>query len=84
VLNQVSAILDVGADGVLCVMVGRDRRRPDGGGGHRRLRYARGQREVLPKDHPLLPTITKAFREKHSQFEHPANVLFIHTCAPRS
>ena len=77
VLNQVSAILDVGADGVLCVMSAT------AGGptvvaatGH----YAAlTDNEILPPDHPLMPAIAKAFRERHSQFEHPANVLYIHT-----
>ncbi|WP_317205732.1 DUF3369 domain-containing protein [Janthinobacterium sp.] len=77
VLNQVSAILDVGADGVLCLM--------QGGSGVPTVVAATGgyaalaDAEVLPDDHPLAPTIHKAFAEKRSQFEHPANVLFIHT-----
>jgi response regulator RpfG family c-di-GMP phosphodiesterase len=77
VLNQVSAILDVGADGVLCVMAA--------GSGEPTVVAATGgyahlaESEVMPREHPLLPTISKAFQEKHSQFEHPANVLFIHT-----
>ncbi|MES2125893.1 MAG: DUF3369 domain-containing protein [Pseudomonadota bacterium] len=77
VLNQVSAILDVGADGVLCVMSATDGA-PNvvaATGGYAYL----ADSEVMPADHPLLPTISKAFAEKHSQFEHPANVLFIHT-----
>ncbi len=77
VLNQVSAILDVGSDGVLCLMQG------DTGvttvvaatGGYAAL----NDTELMPQDHPLWPTIAKAFAEKKSQFEHPANVLFIHT-----
>jgi len=77
VLNQVSAILDVGADGVLCLMQG------DTGvttvvaatGGYSAL----NDEELMPTTHPLWPTIAKAFSEKKSQFEHPANVLFIHT-----
>lgn len=77
VLNQVSAILDVGSDGVLCLMQG------DTGattvvaatGGYAML----GESEQMPTGHPLWPTIAKAFAEKKSQFEHPANVLFIHT-----
>jgi response regulator RpfG family c-di-GMP phosphodiesterase len=77
VLNQVSAILDVGADGVLCVMAA-------GSGGPTVVAATGGyaalaDNEAMPADHPLLPAIVKAFREKHSQFEHPANVLFIHT-----
>ncbi|MES2153107.1 MAG: DUF3369 domain-containing protein [Pseudomonadota bacterium] len=77
VLNQVSAILDVGADGVLCVM--------SASAGEPTVVAATGgyaylaESEKMPPDHPLLPAITKAFAEKHSQFEHPANVLFIHT-----
>jgi response regulator RpfG family c-di-GMP phosphodiesterase len=77
VLNQVSAILDVGSDGVLCLMQG------DTGvttvvaatGGYAAL----NESELMPAGHPLWPTIAKAFAEKKSQFEHPANVLFIHT-----
>ncbi|MYM32737.1 DUF3369 domain-containing protein [Duganella sp. FT94W] len=77
VLNQVSAILDVGSDGVLCLMQG------DTGvttvvaatGGYSEL----NSEELMPATHPLWPTIAKAFAEKKSQFEHPANVLFIHT-----
>ncbi|MBY0237754.1 MAG: DUF3369 domain-containing protein [Burkholderiaceae bacterium] len=77
VLNQVSAILDVGADGVLCLMQG------DTGpatvvaatGGYAPL----AENERMPSNHPLWPTIAKAFAEKKSQFDHPDNVLFIHT-----
>src|SRR4051812_38142298 len=77
VLNQVSAILDIGAEGVLCVMQTE--------GGEPAMVAATGNyvtlvdSEVIPADHPLLPTISKAFSEKHSQFEHPNNVLFIRT-----
>jgi response regulator RpfG family c-di-GMP phosphodiesterase len=77
VLNQVSAILDVGADGVLCVM-SADSGDPTvvaATGGYAYL----ADNETMPSNHPLLPAIAKAFTEKHSQFEHPANVLFIHT-----
>ena len=81
VLNQVSAILDVGADGVLCVMSA------EGGlpavvaatGGYAAL----ADEEALPFNHPLLPAIAKAFTDKHSQFEHPANVLYIRTMESR-
>jgi hypothetical protein len=53
-------------------------RRHHRGGGHRQLR--RAQRIGTDADRaPLWPTIAKAFNEKKSQFEHPANVLFIHT-----
>ena len=81
VLNQVSAILDVGADGVLCLM--------QGGRGVPAVIAATGgyaslaQSEQMPAGHPLLPAISQAFAEKRSQFEHPANVLYIHTEADR-
>ena len=81
VLNQVSAILDVGADGVLCVMAA-DTGAPTvvaATGSYAAL----ADNETMPPDHPLLPAIAKAFAEKHSQFEHPANVLFIHTMEQR-
>ncbi|MYM40586.1 DUF3369 domain-containing protein [Duganella qianjiadongensis] len=77
VLNQVSAILDVGADGVLCLM--------QGDLGRTTVVAATGnyttlsEHELMPHEHPLWPTIAKAFAEKKSQFDHPANVLFIHT-----
>ncbi|MFA6070515.1 MAG: DUF3369 domain-containing protein, partial [Janthinobacterium sp.] len=77
VLNQVSAILDVGADGVLCLM--------QGGAGRPEVVAATGsyamlaESEAMPAEHALTATISKAFAEKRSQFEHPANVLFIHT-----
>ena len=77
VLNQVSAILDVGADGVLCLM------QVDTGdatvvaatGNYAPL----AENESMPHEHTLWPAIAKAFAEKKSQFEHPANVLYIHT-----
>ncbi|MET0320366.1 MAG: DUF3369 domain-containing protein [Duganella sp.] len=77
VLNQVSAILDVGADGVLCLMQGNTGVTSvvAATGGYAAL----GEAERMPTDHPLWATIAKAFAEKKSQFEHPANVLFIHT-----
>jgi response regulator RpfG family c-di-GMP phosphodiesterase len=77
VLNQVSAILDVGADGVLCVMAA-------GSGGPTVVAATGGYAELadnglMPAGHPLLPAIAKAFHERQSQFEHPANVLYIRT-----
>jgi response regulator RpfG family c-di-GMP phosphodiesterase len=77
VLNQVSAILDVGADGVLCLMQVET--------GDTTVVAATGsyaplaENEHMPRGHTLWPTIAKAFSEKKSQFDHPANVLFIHT-----
>jgi response regulator RpfG family c-di-GMP phosphodiesterase len=79
-LNQISAILDVGADGVLCVSQTGTRmgeqRQPSivaTTGGYSSL----DECEFLPPDHVLSKTIAKAFLEKRSQFEHPVDVLFI-------
>ncbi len=35
--------------------------------------------EELPKSHQLSAAIERAFREKRSQYQHPIDVLFIHT-----
>ena len=81
VLNQISAILDVGADGVLCVVKGGslgDKPGPTviaATGSYAALNDS----EFLPSDHKLANAISKAFREKRSQYEHPVDVLFIHT-----
>ncbi len=77
VLSQVSAILDIGAEGVLCVMLNAT--------GEPTIVAATGSNvtlagdEAIPSGDPLLPMISKAFFEKRSQFEHPYNVLFIRT-----
>ena len=81
VLNQISAILDVGADGVLCVVRGGEPGNQPGPtviaatGSYAAL----AESEFLPADHALAGAIAKAFREKCSQYEHPVDVLFIHT-----
>lgn len=81
VLNQVSAILDVGADGVLCLMQAES----GGAAGNTTVVAATGsytelaEREHLPVDHALAATIAKAFAERRSQYDHPANVLYIRT-----
>lgn len=77
VLNQISAILNVGADGVLCVM--------QAGAAEPTVVAATGiyaylaDGGVIPRDHPLLPTIQKTLLGKHSQFAHPIDVLFVQT-----
>ena len=81
VLNQISAILDVGADGVLCVVRNGAANQQPGPtviaatGSYASL----SESEFLPSDHALVGAIAKAFREKRSQYEHPVDVLFIHT-----
>lgn len=81
VLNQISAILDVGAGGVLCVLKG------DIVGEHPELTVVAAtggyttlaENETMPEDHCLSAAIAKAFREKANQYEHPVDVIFVHT-----
>ncbi len=81
VLNQIGAILDVGADGVLCVL--SDERTGDGPqtrviaatGNYATL----GEQETLPDDHEWSGLIAKAFAEKNSQYHPAVDVLFVHT-----
>jgi response regulator RpfG family c-di-GMP phosphodiesterase len=81
VLNQVSAILDVGADGVLCVLHGGTiEGSPESAVVAATGCYAHlADAERLPSDHQLREAIDRAFREKRSQYQHPIDVLFIHT-----
>ncbi len=81
VLNQIGAILDVGADGVLCVL---SEERPEGGPQTRVIaatgNYATlGEQETLPHDHEWSGLIAKAFAEKKSQYHPAVDVLFVHT-----
>ncbi len=81
VLNQVSAILDVGADGVLCVLQAHGTE----GALASQVVAATGcythlaEAQELPKSHQLAGAIERAFLEKRSQYQHPIDVLFIHT-----
>ncbi|MEN9868399.1 MAG: hypothetical protein RL748_3989 [Pseudomonadota bacterium] len=81
VLNQVSAILDVGADGVLCVLQAEGVE----GALAPQVVAATGcyshlaETEELPKNHQLAAAIERAFHEKRNQYQHPIDVLFIHT-----
>jgi response regulator RpfG family c-di-GMP phosphodiesterase len=82
VLNQTSAILDVGADGVLCVLKSSsaDQTELQPAIVAATGRYAElGNHELLPPDHFLADVIGKAFRQKCNQFEDPVHVLFIQT-----
>src|SRR5664279_537690 len=79
VLSQVSAILDVGADGVLCA-----KRAPHGkadadegfevvaGTGRYASLPAQGK---LSDDHPFVPLIKKVFELGHNHYDHPYDVL---------
>ncbi|NEX63984.1 DUF3369 domain-containing protein [Noviherbaspirillum sp. 17J57-3] len=81
VLKQISAILDVGAEGVLCVLgkgtvPGMNGPTVIAGTGN----YASlVEVESLPDNHCLTNGILSAFREKQSRHGHPVDVLFVHT-----
>jgi response regulator RpfG family c-di-GMP phosphodiesterase len=77
VLVQVSAVFDVGTDGMLCVMAS--------GSGEPAVLAASGEyadlagQALLPAGHPLLATFARALREQASQYEPRATVLLLHT-----
>lgn len=81
VLNQISAILDVGADGVLCLL------RPPSSGApaEPEVVAATGSYAALMDTPPdassaaLWNAAQEAFRNKRSRFEHPLDVLYIGT-----
>ncbi|MFZ6656702.1 DUF3369 domain-containing protein [Undibacterium sp. TJN19] len=83
VLNQIGAILDVGADGVLCLS--RNVAGMPAGSLKTTIIAATGSYsdlcglDSLPPDCEWTPIVEKAFSEKKSQFQHPVDVLFIHT-----
>jgi response regulator RpfG family c-di-GMP phosphodiesterase len=77
VLGQVSAVLDVGADGMLGVMAA-DSGEPvvlAATGGFAAL----AGEPQLPPDHPLRPVFERALREQSSQYDPDASVMLIHT-----
>jgi response regulator RpfG family c-di-GMP phosphodiesterase len=77
VLGQVSAVLDVGADGMLCVMAS-DRAEPAvlaATGAYAEL----AAEPQLPPAHPLRPAFERALREQDSQYGPAGTVLMIRT-----
>ncbi|WP_338846047.1 DUF3369 domain-containing protein [Massilia sp. W12] len=79
VLNQVSAVLDVGADGVLCVLHGNSDQSLASVVAATGCYSHLADSEELPPNHQLAAAIERAFREKRNQYEHPIDVLFVHT-----
>jgi response regulator RpfG family c-di-GMP phosphodiesterase len=77
VLDQVSAVLDVGADGMLCVMA-TDGAEPT-------VLAATGAyadvaaHPQLPPEHPLRPAFELALREQTSQYQPGATVMMLRT-----
>ena len=77
VLGQVSAVLDIGADGMLCVIAAAS--------GEPGVLAATGEyaelagQAQLPPGHPLRPAFERALREESSQYEQAATVLLLHT-----
>lgn len=83
VLHQIGAILDVGADGVLCLA--RKLGSEDDSEQQPSIVAATGSYSdlskhlTLPPDYQWAGVVKQAFTEKKSQFLHPADVLYIHT-----
>lgn len=83
VLNQISAILDVGANGMLCLL------QDDRQNNVKRSSViaatgemtALAETEILNENHPYAAIVSKALLEKKSQFEHPLDALYIHASA---
>jgi response regulator RpfG family c-di-GMP phosphodiesterase len=83
VLNQISAILDVGANGMLCLL------KDDRQNKVRRSSViaatgemtALVEKELLSENHPYAAIVSKALLEKKSQFEHPLDALYINASA---
>jgi len=79
VLSQVSAILDVGADGILCAK--RARRGKTGMEADFEVVAGTGRYADLPAqgrlsdDHPFMPLINKVFEIGTNHYEHPYDVL---------
>jgi CheY-like chemotaxis protein len=77
VLSQVNAVLDVGAGAMLCVMAGE--------GGEQVVLAATGAwaeqagAAPLAATHPLRATFERAWRERRSQYEDGATVLWVRT-----
>lgn len=78
VLRQISAIIDVGTDGVLCLM--QDSRELSVTA---RIIAATGDyadladKSELPPDHPWSTQVKQALKERRNVFAHPVDVLFI-------
>jgi CheY-like chemotaxis protein len=78
VLGQLSEVLDVGAEGMLCVMAGDDGELVvlAACGGFAGLA---GSAQLLPTGHPLQPAFARALREQRSQYGNDAAVLLVPT-----
>ena len=80
VLNQIGAILDVGADGVLCVAqepYTEQTPRPSIIAATGRY-SALAELDFLPVNHEWSGIVTDALTQRHSVFVHPVDVLFAH------
>jgi CheY-like chemotaxis protein len=80
VLNQISAILDVGADGVLCLQ--QDERQGQlktvvMAATGQYMNYANNGQILLNSE--INAAANRAFQEKSSRFEHPLDVLYVGT-----
>ncbi|WP_039755156.1 DUF3369 domain-containing protein, partial [Chromobacterium haemolyticum] len=78
VLRQISALLDIGSDGILCVRNDNSNGRPE-----LEILAASGNYESLGQSGDLSPfpeleqVILRSFAEKRSIYQHPYDVLYI-------
>lgn len=80
VLNQISAILDVGADGVLCLQQNEQQGQMKTvvmAATGQYMNYANNGQIVLSNE--ISNAAHRAFQEKNSRFEHPLDVLYVGT-----
>jgi CheY-like chemotaxis protein len=80
VLNQISAILDVGADGVLCLQQNEQQGQMNPvvmAATGQYMNYANNGQIVLSSE--ISHAANRAFQEKKSRFEHPLDVLYVGT-----
>lgn len=83
VLNQIGAVLEVGADGVICLS------RRHGETSHDAKDFtiiaatgvfsALDEESLLPQDSPWLSLVSEAFSEKRNQFSQTGDAFYIHT-----
>ena len=78
VLGQVSAVLDIGAEGMLCVMAGASDSDPAVLAATGAWAALAGE-PLLPPGHPLRPAIDRALRGEAGEHDATATVLPIHT-----
>ncbi len=85
VLNQIGAVLEVGADGVICLSRGLNNAADNENDPSYTIIAATGvfseldEQVLLPQDSPWLNLVSHAFAEKRNQFSQTGDAFYIHT-----